>query len=93
MFFESTLMYTQSMNFLQWINSVVVLVGLPTITAALIFIGKKLQILEFLEVSTDKIKHNMKVVSDYLIRNHTKFDPKELQDSNKYLSEHPEITQ
>ena len=64
---------------IEQINTVIVYIGIPAIVAALIYIGKKLQVLDSLDKATNKIKHNMKVVSDYLTRHHTKFDPKELQ--------------
>ncbi len=67
------------MTAIQWVNTVIVFIGTPTIIGALIYIGKKLHLLDSLEKSTDKIKHNMKVFSDYLIRHHSKFNPTELQ--------------
>lgn len=67
------------MNFLQWLNAVIIAVGIPAIVLALIFIGKKLQVLDTLEKSADKIKHNLKVVGDYLMRYHQDFNPNELQ--------------
>src|SRR3989344_4399990 len=64
---------------LQWINTIIVALGVPTIIAGLIYVGKKLHLLESIEQSLERIKHNMKVVSDYLTRHHLKFDPKELK--------------
>jgi hypothetical protein len=62
---------------LQVLNQIVIYLGVPTIAGALIYIGVKLHTLTVIEVAIEKIKHNMKVMSDYLTRH----------------SEHPEITQ
>lgn len=67
------------MNFLQAVNTVIVLVGVPSSVAAFVFIGRKLQLLDSLNESVGKIKHNMKVIGDYLTRHHIKFNPLELQ--------------
>jgi len=67
------------MNVLAIINAFVVAIGLPTAIAALIYIGRKLQVLDNIEDSSEKVRHNIKVMCDYLTRHHTKFDPKELQ--------------
>ncbi|MDR3546783.1 MAG: hypothetical protein P4M11_00665 [Candidatus Pacebacteria bacterium] len=64
---------------LQILNTAIVFIGVPAIVGSLIFIGIKLHSLTVIEKSTEKIKHNMKVISDYLTRNHTKFNPAELQ--------------
>jgi len=61
------------------INALVVYIGVPTIAGALIYIGVKLHTLEVVEKAVDKIKHNMKVMGDYLTRHHTKFNPNELR--------------
>ena len=53
--------------------------GVPTIAGALIFIGVKLHTLTVIERAVEKIKHNMKVMGDYLTRHHTKFNPQELK--------------
>lgn len=67
------------MTILQWVNTAVVVIGLPTIIGVALNIGGKLHLLESLEESTKKMKHNLKVMSDYLIRHHGKFDPTQLQ--------------
>lgn len=64
---------------IQDVNTVIVYIGVPTIAGALIFIGAKLHTLTVIEQSVEKIKYNMKVVSDYLTRHHTKFNPAELR--------------
>lgn len=67
------------MNSLQWVNTAIVALGLPAIAGALVYIGGKLNALDRLEVSIEKAKHNLKVISDYLTKHHTKFNPAELQ--------------
>lgn len=46
---------------------------------AAILVGRKLQILDDLKTTVNKIKVNIKVVSDFLTRNNTNFNPSELQ--------------
>lgn len=59
---------------------VITTIGLVSIIGALIYIGRKLQILDDLKSMTDKIKLNLKVVSDFLMRgDNEKFNPAELQ--------------
>ena len=64
---------------LQIINVIVVLIGVPSIVGGLIFIGVKLHTLTVIDKSVETIKHNMKVMGDYLTRHHTKFNPAELK--------------
>jgi hypothetical protein len=64
---------------LQTINAIIVSLGVPAIVGALIFIGKKLHTLEIVEEAIGKIKHNMKIMGDYLTRHHNKFNPTELK--------------
>lgn len=84
------------MSPLETLNAIVVIIGVPTMAAALIGIGRKLQILDAVEASTGKMKHNMKVVCDFLTRHQLAFDPKELhamsplqltEDGKKFLKE------
>ena len=42
-------------------------VGIPSIIIGLVYIGSKMQLLESLNVTVDKMKTNLKVVSDFLI--------------------------
>ncbi len=67
------------MNALETINALVVVIGIPTLAGTLLFIGRKLQILDTVEASTEKTKHNLKVVCDFLTRHQLAFDPKELR--------------
>lgn len=67
------------MDILKVVNVVETVIGIPAIIAAFIYVGKKLQVLESLEKTTEKIKANLKVIGDYLTRHHARFDPSELQ--------------
>lgn len=67
------------MNWITIINSIVVVIGVPALIGFLISLGKKLQILESLQTSNEKIKSNVTVISTYLIRHHKRFNPSELQ--------------
>ena len=79
------------------ITTISSLIGIPTIIGCLIYIGKKIQILNELHSSIQKIKHNIKVISDSLIRSqyiefdHTilePYSPLRLTDKGKtYLDE------
>jgi len=67
------------MSVLNIVNTIVVSLGLPTMVVAAIFVGRKLQILDDLQSTVNKIKSNIKVVSDYLVKNNSTFSPTELQ--------------
>jgi len=56
------------MNVLNTVNQIVLIVGLPAIIAAAIYIGRKLQILDNLQESSEKIKHNLALCSHALIK-------------------------
>jgi hypothetical protein len=55
------------------------LLGIAVVCGWLVVIGRKLQILDNLQETTQKIKHNVKVVSDFLIKNAANFNHTELQ--------------
>lgn len=67
------------MDYLKIINAAVILIGIPAIVGVLIRTGRKLQILATLETTVEKIKVNVKVISDYLTKHQSEFDPKELR--------------
>jgi hypothetical protein len=67
------------MDLLQLINSLVLVIGIPAIAVALITMGKRLHTLEVLENTVGKIKTNVKVIADYLTRNHSTFNAGEIQ--------------
>lgn len=54
-------------------------IGITVIAGALLYIGRKLQILDDLKKTVDKIKTNVKVVSDFLISSELPFDSNMLQ--------------
>ena len=53
-------------------------IGFASIFAVLIYIGRKLQILDDLSRTVEKTKHNIKVIADNLIKDEP-FDPVDLQ--------------
>jgi hypothetical protein len=70
-------MYNELKNMTLW--NVVITVGVATIAGALIYIGRKLQVLDDLVTTTNKLKNNVKVVCDFLTTNNTNFSPTEVQ--------------
>lgn len=58
---------------------IIVTIGVASVVGGLIYIGRKLQILDDLSSCTNKIKVNLNVISTYLTRFHTKFNASELQ--------------
>ncbi len=67
------------MNALEVINSIVVLVGVPSVLGSVLYLGRKLQILDSLDDTTRTIKHNLTVVTNFLIKHNQEFDSSELQ--------------
>lgn len=62
------------------IKQIIVYLGIPTIVASFVYIGKKLQILDDLKDTINKIKCNLKVVSDVMISSpYIEIDPEKLQ--------------
>ncbi|MEK7095049.1 MAG: hypothetical protein AAB917_00100 [Patescibacteria group bacterium] len=58
---------------------ILTLIGVGTLILGLIHIGRKLQILDSLQTTSDKIKINMNVICNYLIKNHDSFNSIELE--------------
>ena len=67
------------MSVINIINTIVLAIGVPTIIGACIYIGTKLQILDDLKSTSDKVKQNLNTVCNFLIKNNDKFNPTELQ--------------
>jgi hypothetical protein len=59
--------------------NIIITIGVAAVVGGLIYIGRKLQILDDLKITTDRIKANVKVVSDFLTRDNKNFNPTELQ--------------
>lgn len=59
---------------------VIVAIGVVSVIGGLIYIGRKLQILDDLKITTDKIKANVKIVGDFLARDNANFNSAELQE-------------
>lgn len=63
------------MNWLDVINTI----GLGAVLAAFLYVGRKLQTLDHLQVTSEKIKVNIKVISDYLTSANNDFNHAELR--------------
>lgn len=61
-----------------------VTIGIVSVLGAFLYIGRKLQTLDDLNKTSQKIKTNLKVIGDHLTRYDTQFDPKELQSFSPY---------
>lgn len=67
------------MTFFESIIAIIGTIGFASTICGLIFIGRKLQVLDDLDVTVHKMKFNMKVMCDFLTRNNSNFNPSELQ--------------
>jgi len=57
---------------------IVTVVGIPSIVVCLVYIGRKLQILDTLSATIEKMKCNLNAACNHMIKN-LQFDPAELQ--------------
>lgn len=64
---------------LQLINGAAVLFGLPTIVGALIWLGKKIHLIEIIHQDVGILKFNVKAMSDHLAKADDTFRPNELR--------------
>lgn len=55
------------MHMIELLQKIMILCGIPAILGAFIYIGRKLQVLDELKQTNEKIKFNLKVVSDTLV--------------------------
>lgn len=65
-------------------NTFVSAVVFPVMVGSFIYIGRKLQVLDILVKDVDILKHNSKVVSDFLTKNFSDFIPSELKANSPY---------
>ncbi|HXB12562.1 MAG TPA: hypothetical protein VNZ45_11280 [Bacteroidia bacterium] len=61
------------------VTNIIANVGWVAVLGAFLYVGKKLQILDDLTKTSEKIKINVKVIGDHLTRSDTQFDSSELQ--------------
>jgi hypothetical protein len=61
------------------LSDIISIIGFSTMVGGFIYVGRKLQALDRLEETMEKVKANLKVVSDYLTATHKDFNHKELQ--------------
>ena len=67
------------MNILPSIITVITSIGLASTIGGFIYVGRKLQVLDDLQITVEKIKINLKLVTDFLTKDNKNFDPAELQ--------------
>lgn len=72
------------MNSFELYNTFVSAVGFPVMVGWFIYIGRKLQVLDTVAKDVDILKHNSKVVSDFLTKNFSDFNPSELKANSPY---------
>ena len=56
-------------------NTIVSTIGFPVMVGSFIYVGRKLQVLDILVKDVDTLKHNSKVVTDFLTKNFSDFNP------------------
>lgn len=61
------------------INKIFIVVGVPAAMGGMIYIGRKLQSLDDLKRTMAKVKHNLKVIADSLVKSNISFDPRDLR--------------
>lgn len=61
------------------LNAIISTVGFTSMVGGFIYLGRRLQILDDLKAAVDVIKHNLKVVTDHLIKFDDNFDHTELK--------------
>ncbi len=59
--------------------NVLTTLGVFSVLGAFLYIGRKLQILDTLELTVEKMKNNVTVISSFMIKNHDEFDSAELE--------------
>ena len=76
-------------TFLNSISGAINVVGFTSMIIGFIYIGKKLQKLDELKETVDVVKHNLKIVTDFLIKKFPDFNHEDLRNySPVQLSEH-----
>jgi hypothetical protein len=72
-------------------------IGFASMACGFVYIGRKLQRLDNLEIIVEKIKINLKVVTDFLTKDNKNFNPAELQtysprrlapEGDRFIAEH-----
>jgi len=61
------------------ISKIITAIGIPSIIVGCIYIGRKLQILDFLQEAVGKVKYNIKVIADCLVKAPVQFDHEKLK--------------
>ena len=61
------------------INGVISIIGFTSTIIGFIYVGRKLQLLDDLKETSEKIKHNVKVIADFLTAKEPEFDVSKLK--------------
>lgn len=61
------------------LNEVSLLIGIPTILGCFLYMGRKFQVLDDLKEDLEKVKHNVKLIADFLTRKEPSFDASKLK--------------
>ncbi|MCK5016776.1 MAG: hypothetical protein KAS32_06850 [Candidatus Peribacteraceae bacterium] len=61
------------------ISDVITIVGIPALFGTLVYMGRQLQILSHLTVTVEKMKLNIKVIADALVKSDVPFIGDELE--------------
>jgi hypothetical protein len=61
------------------LNEISLLIGIPTILGCFLYMGRKFQILDDLKEDLEKVKHNVKLIADFLTRKEPSFDVSKLK--------------
>ena len=69
--------------------SIITTVGFSAMAGGFIYVGRKLQILDDLVDTTEKIKHNVKIIADFLTAKEPEFDVSKLKHYSPFqLTDH-----
>ena len=64
---------------LSFLNEISLLIGIPTILGCFLYMGRKFQVLDDLKEDLEKVKHNVKLIADFLTRKEPGFDASKLK--------------
>jgi len=67
------------MNVLSNVITIITSIGLASTIGGFVYVGRKLQILDDVRLDVEKIKINLKVVTDFLTKDNKNFNPAELR--------------
>lgn len=69
----------QNTIILSGLANIFALIGVPSMVVGFIYVGRKLQTLDRLESTTEVLKHNVKVIADFLGQNANNFNATDIK--------------